>query len=320
MEYKKLGSTDLQISRIGFGCWAIGGHGYGKVDDSESIRAIHNALDLGMNFFDTADVYGFGHSEKILGKALGSKKNEVVIATKFGVNWDKNGKTFYDCSPRRVTEALEASLRRLKLDCIPLYQVHWYDNVTPLSETLEVLKSCQEAGKIHHIGFSNFSFTLLLEMSKAYKIESLQCPYNICQRNLEKGISMWSDISNISILVYNVLARGLFSGKFDSHAKFVEGDTRIKDENFLGKQFKKNLLLVEKIKEIGSFHNKTAAQVAIRWVLDNKNVTCALIGATNQRQVEENVRALGWNLSSEDYDYIVKKTDEILYSSHSNEC
>lgn len=319
MEYKRLGSTDLEISRIGFGCWAIGGHGYGRVDDQESIKTIQKALDLGINFFDTADVYGFGHSEEILSKALGSQKDRVVIATKFGVNWDESGRIFYDCSPRRAKEALEGSLRRLKIDSIPLYQLHWYDNATPLSETLQILTGFQEAGKIRHIGFSNFPLSLLVEISKNYRIESLQNPYNISQRNLEKETSRWSDILNISILVYNVLARGLFSGKFDSHAKFVEGDTRIKDENYLGKQFTNNMLLVEKIKELGSFHNKTAAQVAIRWVLDNKNVTCALIGATNQRQVEENVGALGWNLSSEDYDYIVKKTDEILYGSHSNE-
>ena len=148
MEYAKLGLSDLRVSRIGFGCWAIGGHGYGKTDDKESIKAIQKALHLGINFFDTADVYGFGHSEEILCKALGSQKDNVIIATKFGVNWDERGNTFYDCSPKRVTEALEGSLRRLKIDCIPVYQIHWYDNVSPILETLEVLKKYQESGKI----------------------------------------------------------------------------------------------------------------------------------------------------------------------------
>ena len=140
MEYKRLGLTDLEISRVGFGCWTMGKSRWGKVYDQDSIASVHEALNQGINFFDTADVYGFGHAEKILCKALGSHRNQVVIATKFGVNWDEKGNTSRDCSPKRVVEALEGSLRRLKLDCIPLYQIHWPDPKTPIWVTMEAFK------------------------------------------------------------------------------------------------------------------------------------------------------------------------------------
>ena len=169
MEYKYIGNTINQITRIGFGCWAIGGHGYGNVSDDESIKSIQHAIDLGINFFDTADVYGFGHSEEILSKALGNKRHEVFIATKFGVAWDENGNTKKDCSPSRVVKALDASLKRLRIEIIPLYQIHWPDGTTNLDDTLDVLEKCQREGKIINIGCSNFSSELLGSIKKNLK-------------------------------------------------------------------------------------------------------------------------------------------------------
>ncbi len=300
MEYKKLGSTDLLISRIGFGCWAIGGHGYGNVNDDESIKAIHKALDLGVNFFDTADVYGFGHSEKILSKALGSQKDNVIIATKFGVGWGKKGNTFKDCSPKKVVEALEGSLRRLRIDTIPLYQIHWYDNNTPIFKTMNALRKCQDAGKVRYIGCSNFSTNLIARASKTQRIESLQCEYNIIKRDLEVKIPKYVEEFKLGIIVYNVLARGLLSGKFNLTTKFGDNDTRNRDGNFLGEKFKRNLQVVDVLKKIGIRYDKTPSQIAIRWVLDNKDVTCALIGIKNSKQIEENVGALSWTLSRDD--------------------
>jgi len=146
MEYRRLGLTGLRISRVGFGCWAIGGHGYGLVTEKDFSAAVKEALDLGINFFDTADVYGFGRSERILAKALGSRRKEVVIATKFGVAWNKQGQTYKDCSPRRAEQALEGSLNRLKIDCIPLYQIHWHDGITPIPEIMQALLKFQWQG------------------------------------------------------------------------------------------------------------------------------------------------------------------------------
>lgn len=300
MEYKKLGLTDLEVSRIGFGCWAIGGHGYGKVDDRQSIHAIRAALDLGINFFDTADVYGFGHSEEILSKGLGAARKDVVVATKFGVAWDQNGNTFHDCSPKRVVEALEGSLRRLRLDCIPLYQIHWYDHVTPISETLEALRKCQEAGKIRYISCSNFSTDLVREAFKAHRIESLQCLYNILQRETERDMAACHREFNIGIIVYGLLARGLLSGKYNLSSQFGENDTRNRSDMFRGDHLKRNLELVETLKQVGLRYGKTSAQVAIRFALENPFVTCAITGNKTREQVEENVTALHWRLTQED--------------------
>ena len=310
MEYKKLGLTNLAISRIGFGCWAIGGHGYGNVDDQESIRAIQKALDLGVNFFDTADVYGFGHSEEIASKALGQKRDKVVIATKFGVDWDKNGKTFKDCSAKRVVEALEGSLRRLRIDCIPLYQIHWHDQKTPIEDLMEALLKCRDAGKILHIGCCNFSKDLILRASNILRVESYQCLYNLAKRQHENIIKYSSEKLNISVFAYGVIGRGVFSAKYNKDSRFGEKDTRITDPDFQGAQYNKNILIAEKLSEIGRKYGKSSAQVAIRWVLENPNIISAITGVKSKKQVSENVGSIGWSLDQSDMgviDSIVSK-------------
>jgi len=314
MEYQNLGLTDLKISRIGFGCWAMGGYGWGKTDDRDSIAAVHKALSLGINFFDTADVYGFGHSEEILSKALGNQRNKVVIATKFGVKWDKNGKTTRDISPKRVIKALDDSLRRLKIDCILLYQIHWPDLKTPISETMEALKKCQKAGKIRYIGVSNFSFDLIRDAQRCARIESMQGPYNIINRNIEKELQLCRQKYNMATITYGSLAQGLFSGKYGKNSKFDEKDVRRRDENWKGKKFEMNLKLVDKLKKIGDNYGKTPAQVAIRWILENPFVDCALTGITKPKEIVENSGAMNWKLSRKDREKLTK----IAVKCHSN--
>lgn len=309
MEYKKLGNTDLEISRIGFGCWAIGGHGYGKVDDNESIKAIQKAVDLGINFFDTADVYGLGHSEEILSKALGVHRKKVIIATKFGVNWDKDGKTYKDSSPKRVFEAVEQSLKRLKVDCIPLYQIHWYDGKSSITDTIEALEKCKQAGKIRYIGCSNFTYDLLLKASEVYRLESLQCEFNLMQKKQESEIKKCYNTLKIGIIAYGVLARGIFSGKYNSESSFDINDTRGRDENFYGEKLKRNLIIVNELKRISSFYKKTPSNVAIRWVLDVPVITSAIIGMKTDKQVVENSSALDWYLEKKDWKYLSKIAD-----------
>ena len=304
MEYKRLGSTNLEISRIGFGCWAIGGHGYGNVDDSESIKAIQKALDMGVNFFDTANVYGFGHSEEILGKALGGKRNEVIVATKFGVNWDEDGKTFKDCSAKRIIEALDDSLQRLKIDCIPLYQIHWHDGKTPIEDVIGTLLKCRDAGKILYIGCCNFSNDLILRASNINRVESYQCLYNLAKRQNENVIKYSSEELDISVFAYGVIGRGVFSAKYQKNSQFGENDTRIKDPDFHAAQYDKNILIAGKLCEIGKKYEKSPAQVAIRWVLENFNVTCAIIGSKTPEQVSENVGSVGWFLEQGDMELI----------------
>lgn len=311
MEYKRLGFEGPMISRIGFGSWAISGHGYGKVTDRESIDAIRKALAKGINFFDTADVYGFGHSEEILSKALGRERKRVIIATKFGVAWDTNGRTYKDCSPKRIIKALENSLRRLKIDYIPLYQIHWYDNMTPISETMNTLKKCQKEGKIQYIGCSNFSSKLILEALKINHFNSIQTQFSVIERGGEDDFFHFSNESDMGIIAYGVLARGLLSGKYSLESKFGEKDTRNKDKNFLGVRFEKNLQVVEELKRIGLHYNKAPSQVAIRWVLEHENITCTLVGAKNPWQVEYNSQVFDWKLTPEDFYHISSLTELI---------
>lgn len=316
MEYQRLGFADLEVSRIGFGCWAIGGHGYGNVNDSESVRAVRRALDCGINFFDTADVYGFGHSEEVLGKALGLQRNKVIIASKFGVAWDKNGNTWRDCGVRRVTVALEESLKRLKIDCIPLYQIHWHDEKTPIDDVMEELVRCRDAGKLLHIGVSNFSRELLSDVCNKYKITSFQCLYNLAKRKNDDIIKYSSKDLGISVFTYGVIGRGVFAAKYGEDSQFGKNDTRSIDNDFIGKRYKENISLAVKLREIGEKYRKTPAQVAIRWVLESQFVTCAITGVKNEAQVYENASSTGWSLKYDDMkliDSFVQKPDsEVL--------
>lgn len=306
MEYINLGQTDLKISRLGLGTWAIGGFGWGKINDIDSIAAIRKAWDLGISFFDTADVYGLGHAEEILAKALGRSCKKAIIATKFGVRVGNDGKTYKDISPQYAVEALEASLRRLKIDCIPLYQIHWPDGVTNIYDTMNALKKCQEQGKIKHIGYSNFPIGLIAEAEGAARGESLQVPYNLIARDIEKEIIPFCQERNITLITYGPLAQGLLSGKISKEFKFGSNDIRARDPNWQGEAFKRNLVRVEFLKKIGEQHGKTAAQTAIRWVLDKNINGAVLAGATCMEHVVENVEAMDWHLSSDDMDGLQK--------------
>jgi len=316
LEYKKLAHTNLRVSRIGFGCWAIGGHGYGDVDDRDSVRAINKALDCGINFFDTADVYSFGHSEKVLAKALGPQKNEVVIATKFGVAWDKKGETYKDCSPKQIVSAIEESLRHLQIDCIPLYQLHWHDEKTPIDDIMETLLRCRDAGKLLYVGLCNFSKEMLDKACSKHEIASFQCLFNLADRKNDDIIKFASNELGISVLAYSVIGRGVFSAKYDENTMFGPNDTRNRDQDFIGNRYRQNLFYAVKLKEIGEKYGKTPAQVAIRWVLENPFITCAITGIKNETQAYDNANSANWTLKQEDIeliDSLIQKVDlEVL--------
>jgi aryl-alcohol dehydrogenase-like predicted oxidoreductase len=295
MEYAALGNTGLVVSRLAFGCWAIGGHGYGRTDDVGSIASIHSALDLGINFFDTADVYGFGHSEKILSEALGNQRHEVVIATKFGVCWDDSGKIFRDCSPKRAEMALDESLRRLGIDSIPLYQIHWPDGITPISETVEALLRFQKAGKIQYFGCSNFPSALINEVNKIAPSASIQAHFSIVNRENESLLKECFG-ATMGTMAFGVLGRGIFSGRYDRDSRFGEKDTRAMDPDFQGERMEQNIRLANRLEEIGKNYGRSASQVAIRWVLDTPYITSAVVGMKSDAQALENSGAAGWNL------------------------
>jgi aryl-alcohol dehydrogenase-like predicted oxidoreductase len=311
MEYARLENTDLIISCIGFGCEPLGGTDWGEVDEQQAIAAVHKALHLGVNFFDTADVYGLGRSEELLSKALGASRHEVVIASKVGVNWHVppaggRARTFLDSSRRRVVEALEGSLRRLRIDCLPLYLVHWPDPHTPLAETLEALLRCREAGKIKYIGVSNFPLQLIQEARQILDLAVVELQYSIIHRQIEWELLPYCQACKIGVLVYGPLSQGLLTGKYGSDAYFAANDRRSRLTYFQGQHLAENLKIVRRIGRVGKSYGKLPSQVAIRWVLENPAISCAITGAKSPAQIEENVGALGWHLSQKDRQYIVQ--------------
>lgn len=310
MEYGKLGS--LSVSRVGYGCWAMGGHGWGKVNDTDSINSVRRALDLGINFFDTADVYGLGHSETILGKALGPQKNDAVIATKFGVTWDKNKNIGRDCSPQYIVQSLEGSLKRLEVECIDLYQIHWPDFNTKIEDTIDTLQRCQAQGKLRYIGCSNFDLKDLSVCTRLTRITSLQLPYSILEMNSSSELIAYSHAHKIGVLTYGSLAKGLCSGKFTEETRFGPEDTRSRDPNFQGRRFYQNLKMVKLLGQLGEKYGKTSGQVALRWILDTPGVTVSIVGVKTPAQIEEHVGALGWSLQAEDYSYLSNQANILL--------
>jgi aryl-alcohol dehydrogenase-like predicted oxidoreductase len=299
MKYSSLGSTELEISKIGLGCWAIGGHGYGPVEKKEAIRAVLTAFDLGINFFDTADVYGFGRSEEILSEALGKHRHRVVIATKFGVGWTAEGKTYKDCTREIILHALEGSLRRLKLQTIPLYQVHWWDGITAFDEIIETLKECQKAGKIRFFGCTNFSLEMIHEAQKSGRISSIQSAFNMLERENENLLRTCFFEHGMGTIAYSVLARGFFSGKYHIRSYFGKDDTRAKEIKRQKKKAQKMIQVAEQLKTIGLSFGKSPSQIAIKWVIDNPFITTAIVGAKNGKQVAENVAVFDWDLPPE---------------------
>ncbi|MFC1931509.1 aldo/keto reductase [Chloroflexota bacterium] len=308
MKYNQLNSLEIELSSVGLGGWQLGGHGWGKISEPETIRVVHKAIDCGINFFDTAPVYGLGRSEEILGKALGVHRKEVIIATKVGLIWNK-GETFtksVDNSPANIEKEIEMSLKRLGTDYIDLYQIHWPDPDTSLEVTLLALEKLKKAGKIRYIGCCNFFLELLKESVKYGGIKTVQIPYNLVDRKAENDILPFCRENDIAVIAYSPIARGLLAGKYDENTEFESGDHRSRggDEYFQGESFPKNLAIVEKVRLIGQKFGKTPAQVALRWVLQNPCVTAAIFGAKNIAQVEENVEVSDFSLSKEDMEFL----------------
>jgi len=300
MEYQLLGKTDQHISRIGLGCWAFGGHGWGKVDDAESIKTIRVAYEMGVNFFDTADVYGFGHSEEILSAALGQNIKSAVIATKFGIRWDESGRTTKDISPAYARRAIENSLMRLKLERIPLYQIHWPDGLTPIDDTIAELIKLKDEGKLRWLGVSNFSSALVNKTQSLTRIESSQFEYNLISRGAESEALPACIKYQMSGLTYGSIAKGLLADKFSSSTRFDGEDIRSRDINFQGSLFQRNLQVVRKVAQVGECYGKSASQVAIRWLLQQAGVACTIVGSKQPNQVTDNLGALNWALSPND--------------------
>jgi len=292
MEYRRLGSTDIQVSVVGLGCWAIGGEVavWGPVDDNEAIAAIQQGLDLGITLIDTAPAYGYGHSEELVAKAIAGRRDQVVVATKCGLVWKEPGGKIERClNPRSVMAECAASLRRLRVETIDLYQIHWPDPNTPLQATMEALVRLREQGKIRAIGVSNFNCQQMTEARKYGPVECLQPELSMLERTATEDLLPYCREYNLGVLAYGPLARGLLSGKFGPTSRFT--DLRARDARFSGPAFARNLALVDKLKAIAGRLECTAAQLALRWVIQQEGVTAALAGFKRTSQAVENAYA-----------------------------
>lgn len=300
MKYRTLPGTDLQLSALGFGCWAIGGKWWGDdVDDSRSIAAIRAALDQGINWFDTAPLYGHGHADRLLVKALGKRRHELVIATKVGVRFKPGeGHAASDLSPDHILADCEASLRRLKLDCIPLLQVHWpCERGTPLEATLEALMALRDGGKIRHFGLCNYGAQEVGDaLAYAPELASLQTPYSMLRREFEYGLreiaAPAGGPQRLGVLVYETLCRGLLSGKFATRPSFPASDLRHNDSRFAEPAWSRIQPLVGALRIVAAKLGVPPAAIAIAWTLEQVGVSVAIVGAKSAEQVATNVRAL----------------------------
>src|SRR5713226_4350289 len=278
MEFSQIGATDCAISRLGFGCAAASNYDYGPLDEAAWIDAVHAALDAGINVFDVAGVYGFGHAEHLLSRALGNKRHEVIIATKGGLKWDGRGRVSRDASRQQIVQDLDDSLRRLRLDVIPLYQVHWPDPQTPLEETLDVLARSQSEGKIRFIGLSNFSLECMQQARRTHRIDSLQVLYNLLSRDVENGVLAWCQANETSVLAHSGLARGLLSGKRPLGSQFQTNDTRARSSYFSDEGRLQKQSLLGALDHLSERTGRSVSSISLRWILDEPRVSAVLVG------------------------------------------
>jgi len=305
MKTKQLGNSDLFITPIGFGAWAIGGSGWefgwGEQDDEASVAAIHRALELGINWIDTAAVYGMGHSEEVVATALRNWPGQRPYAfTKCGLRWDEQGYVHRSLSADSIRRECEESLRRLDIDVIDLYQIHWPTD--DLEEGWSAMAQLQKEGKVRWIGVSNFDVEELRRAQKIAPITSLQPPYSLVRREVEQELLPYCRSNEIGVIVYSPMASGLLTGAMtrERAASLPDSDWRSRDVEFKDPRLSRNLALVECLREVGERVQRPPGQVAIAWVLRNPAVTGAIVGARNATQVEGNVDAAPLRLTNKE--------------------
>lgn len=310
MEKVHINPLKIQASRICLGTWAIGGWMWGGTDESNSIKTILSALDLGINMIDTAPVYGFGVSEEIVGKAIeqSGKREHIILATKVGLEWKDNNKVFRNASPKRIRKEIEDSLKRLRTDYIDIYQVHWPDPTVPMEETAKTMLALLDEGKIRAIGVSNFSPKQMQEFMKIAPIHTSQPPYNLFERGIESDVLPFTETNKIVTLAYGSLCRGLLSGKMRLDTIFSGDDLRKHDPKFSAPRFEEYLDAVEELDKFAKHeYEKNVLALAVRWVLD-RGRTIALWGARHPQQLQAVKEVMDWNLDAE----AMKKIDMIL--------
>jgi aryl-alcohol dehydrogenase-like predicted oxidoreductase len=305
-ETRQLGNSDLHLTPIGYGAWAIGGgnweFAWGSQDDDESVRTIERAIDSGINWIDTAAVYGLGHSEEVVAKALKNLSSKPYVFTKCSMRWDNERKIYRSLKASSIQEELENSLRRLKLDVIDLYQVHWPDPQDEIEEGWEALAKLKEQGKIRFIGVSNFNVEQMKRAQKIAPITSLQPPYSLLNRRIEAEILPYCQENKIGVINYSPMVSGLLTGKMTAEriAEMPADDWRKRSANFIEPRLSRNLQLVEILREIGNQHGVDPGVVAIAWTLRHSAITAAIVGARRPDQVDGVLPAATFRLSGQE--------------------
>ena len=297
METIRIGETDIVTSRVGLGTWAIGGWMWGGTDEQQAVATIQAAIDRGITLIDTAPAYGFGRSEEIVGNALaeGGRRARAVIATKVALEW-RDGSVFRNATPARIRQEVEDSLRRLRTDYIDVYQAHWPDPLVPIEETAATLNQLYTQGKIRAIGVSNYSPTQLATFRTVAPIHTVQPPYNLFERGIEKDVLPYARRAGITVLAYGALCRGLLSGKITASTRFEGDDLRKVDPKFQQPRLDQYLAAVEDLQRLAQVRfGKSVLALAVRWILDQGG-TIALWGARKPEHLASVDEALGWSL------------------------
>ena len=303
MQTRRLGNSDLEITPIGIGAWAMGGgdwaFSWGRQEDDKSMAAIHTALDAGVNWIDTAPVYGLGHSEEVVGKALAGRAHRPYIFTKCSLVWNDQREIGHSLKAASVRRELEASLRRLRVDAIDLYQIHWPDPEPEIEEGWQTLAQFQKEGKVRYIGVSNFNVVQMKRVERIAPITSLQPNYNIVTRDIEKDLLPFCRERHIGVIVYSPMKSGLLTGKMTREriASLPPDDFRPKTVSFQEPLLSRNLGVVEVLRGIGERHGRTPGEIAIAWTLRDPVVTAAIVGMRSAEQAKQIVRSAEFRLT-----------------------
>jgi aryl-alcohol dehydrogenase-like predicted oxidoreductase len=303
MRTRRLGQSDLFITPVGFGAWAIGGagweFGWGNQDDSQSVAAIREAIDLGVNWIDTAAVYGLGHSEEVVARALGGLNNRPYVFTKCGMVWGDDRKVGFRLKADSVRRECEASLRRLKVDAIDLYQIHWPRPEEDIEEGWRALARLKEEGKVRHIGVSNFNADQIARAQEIAPVTSLQPPYSLLHREVESEVLPYAAAQHIGVIAYSPMASGLLTGAMTREriGRLPADDWRRSSRDFREPLLTRNLRLARLLRDVGVRHGRKPTEVAVAWVLRNPAITGAIVGARRPGQMKGVVGAAGFRLS-----------------------
>jgi aryl-alcohol dehydrogenase-like predicted oxidoreductase len=306
MQQKAMGDSGLVSSALGFGTWELSTTQYGEIDVAQASDAVAMAIDYGITLFDTAEIYGPYHSEELLGKALGSRRHEIILVTKVGFTYDEqNQVTGRNSKPGYIIERTEGCLRRLNTEVIDLMLIHWPDHATPFEESIGALEELKAAGKIRHYGVSNFTVPMMARCEAVGHLAANQVGYHLFDRRMEAEVLPYCQEQKIGFMAYGSLAFGLLTGAFTPETQFVEWDWRSKGKAFglplfEREHFLKELRVTQRLKEFAADHGHTVAQLALAWVTGHPAVSVALVGMRNEHELAENVQAVEWELTPAD--------------------